>query len=156
MPCDFLLWATGGAAPELLKRTKLETSENGFIRVRPTLQVIGYDNVFAAGDCIEFASRPLPKSGVYAVREGPVLAKNIHAFLGNRTLVAYKPQASALALLMTGTRNAIASRRHTSFHGPRVWRLKNWIDRRWMRKFEPSLLPPMSPDGDPDPARERG
>jgi len=154
MPCDFLLWATGGAPHGLLKQTNLETSETGFIRVRPTLQVMGYDNIYAAGDCIEFESRPLPKSGVYAVREGPVLARNIHACLENRPMAAYRPQASALALLMTGTRNAVASRRLASFHGPWVWRLKDWIDRRWMRKFEPSLLPPMEPADEPAPDEE--
>ncbi len=148
LPCDFLLWATGGAPPDLLHNTNLDTSDAGFIRVRDTLQVTGYDNVFAAGDCIEFESRPLPKSGVYAVREGPVLAHNLHAWLEKRTLVPYRPQASALALMMTGTRNAVASRRHVAFHGAWVWRLKDWIDRRWMRKFEPSLLPPMDPAGD--------
>lgn len=148
LPCDFLLWATGGAPPGLLKDTNLETSSAGFIRVRPTLQAMGYDNVFAAGDCIVFPSRSLPKSGVYAVREGPVLARNLHAWLENRSLVPYRPQASALALLMTGTRNAVASRRHASFHGPWVWWLKDWIDRRWMRKFEPALLPPMDPSSD--------
>ena len=146
MPCDFLLWATGGAPHGLLKQTNLETSETGFIRVRPTLQVMGYDNIFAAGDCIEFESRPLPKSGVYAVREGPVLARNIHARLENRPMAAYRPQASALALLMTGTRNAVASRRLASFHGPWVWRLKDWIDRRWMRRYQdlPSMNAPAS------------
>lgn len=148
LPCDFLLWATGGAPPDLLRKTNLDTSDAGFIRVRPTLQVTGYDNVFAAGDCIEFESRPLPKSGVYAVREGPVLARNIHAYMAHRPTVPYKPQASALALLMTGTRNAVTSRRHLAFHGAWVWRLKDWIDRRWMRKFEPSLLPTMDPAGD--------
>lgn len=152
VPCDFLLWATGGAPPGLLKDTNLETSGAGFIRVRPTLQAMGYDNVFAAGDCIEFPSRSLPKSGVYAVREGPVLARNLHAWLDNRPLVPYRPQSSALALLMTGTRNAVASRRHVSFHGPWVWRLKDWIDRRWMRKFEPALLPPMDPAGNARPS----
>ena len=151
LPCDFLLWATGGAPPGLLKDTNLETSGAGFIRVRPSLQTMGYDNVFAAGDCIEFPFRSLPKSGVYAVREGPVLARNLHAWLENRSLVPYRPQASALALLMTGTRNAVASRRNASFHGPWVWRLKDWIDRRWMRKFEPALLPPMDPAGDARP-----
>ena len=151
LPCDFLLWATGGAPPDLLRKTNLDTSDDGFIRVRPTLQVTGYGNVFAAGDCIEFESRPLPKSGVYAVREGPFLARNIHAFMENRPPVPYKPQASALALLMTGTRNAVASRRRIAFHGAWVWRLKDWIDRRWMRKFEPSLLPPMDPAGDAPP-----
>ena len=148
LPCDFLLWATGGAPPGLLKETNLETGDAGFIRVRSTLQAMGYDNVFAAGDCIDFPSRSLPKSGVYAVREGPVLARNLRAWLENRSLVPYRPQASALALLMTGTRNAVASRHRASFHGPWVWRLKDWIDRRWMRKFEPALLPPMDPAGD--------
>ena len=148
LPCEFLLWATGGAPPGLLGETNLETCGAGFIRVRPTLQVMDYDNVFAAGDCIEFPSRSLPKSGVYAVREGPVLARNLHAWLEQRALVPYRPQASALALLMTGTRNAVASRRHVSFHGPRVWRLKDWIDRRWMRKFEPARLPAMDSAGD--------
>lgn len=154
LPCDFLLWATGGAPPGLLKETNLETSDAGFIQVRPTLQAMGYDNVFAAGDCIEFPSRSLPKSGVYAVREGPVLARNLHAWFERRSLVPYRPQSSALALLMTGTRNAVASRRRVSFHGPWVWRLKDWIDRRWMRKFEPALLPPMNPLGDAPPARD--
>lgn len=147
LPCDFLLWATGGAPPGLLNETNLATSDAGFIRVRPTLQAMGHDNIFAAGDCIEFPSRSLPKSGVYAVREGPVLARNLHAWLEQRSLVPYRPQGSALALLMTGTRNAVASRRHASFQGPWVWRLKDWIDRRWMRKFEPALLPPMDPAG---------
>ncbi len=156
LPCDFLLWATGGAPPGLLKETNLETSDAGFIQVRPTMQAMGYDNVFAAGDCIEFPSRSLPKSGVYAVREGPVLARNLHAWLENRSLVPYRPQASALALLMTGTRNAVASRRRASFHGPWVWRLKDWIDRRWMRKFEPALLPPMDPAGDARSAAKEG
>ena len=151
LPFDFLLWATGGAPPGLLKEANLATSDAGFIQVRPTLQAMDYDNVFAAGDCIEFPSRTLPKSGVYAVREGPVLARNLHAWLENRSLVPYRPQASALALLMTGTRNAVASRRLASFHGPWVWRLKDWIDRRWMRKFEPALLPPMDPAGDARP-----
>ena len=152
LPCDFLLWATGGAPPDLLRTANLDTSATGFIRVRPTLQAMDYDNVFAAGDCIEFESRPLPKSGVYAVREGPFLARNIHAWVEKRPLVPFRPQASALALLMTGTRNAVASRRHVSFHGAWVWRLKDWIDRRWMRKFEPSLLPPMEPAGDSPPS----
>ena len=156
LPCDFLLWATGGAPPDLLRKTSLDTGDDGFIRVRPTLQVAGYDNVFAAGDCIEFPSRILPKSGVYAVREGPVLARNLHAWLEKRSMAPYRPQASALALLMTGTRNAVASRRHTAFHGPAVWRLKDWIDRRWMRKFEPALLPPMDPAGDARPAAKEG
>ena len=152
LPCDFLLWATGGAPPDLLGKASLDTSNAGFIRVRPTLQVAGFDNIFAAGDCIEFESRPLPKSGVYAVREGPFLARNIHAWLEKRPLVPFRPQASALALLMTGTRNAVASRRHISFHGAWAWRLKDWIDRRWMRKFDPSLLPPMEPDGGSQPS----
>lgn len=134
---DLLLWATGGAAPPFLANTGLETDENGFLMVRPTLQTTRYDNVFAAGDCIHFAERPLPKAGVYAVREGPALTANLRAYLRKRPLKPYNPQPAVLALLMTGDGRSIASWRGIGLHGRWVWRVKDWIDRRWMEKFAP-------------------
>tara|TARA_B100000029_G_scaffold516037_1_gene626278 strand:+ start:17149 stop:19368 length:2220 start_codon:yes stop_codon:yes gene_type:complete len=141
---DFLLWATGGGPSPLLNHTKLKLSKSGFILVRPTLQVLEYDNVFAAGDCCDLLAQPLPKSGVYAVRQGKILVSNIKAYLQNKTLKLYKPQVSTLALLMTGSQNAIASLRYTGTHGRWAWYLKNWIDNRWMRKFDPISLPARS------------
>lgn len=145
IPFDLLLWATGGAPPPMINKSGLDTNEAGFIHVRPTLQTLRYDNIFAAGDCIHFEAHPLPKAGVYAVREGPVLAENLAAFISGDPLKPYKPQPAILALLMTGTANAIASWRFVGLHGPRIWRLKDWIDRKWMQKFDPAFYPPMKP-----------
>lgn len=141
---DFLLWATGGAAPSLLANTGLETDENGFIRVGPTLQTIHYPSVFGAGDCIHFSGNPLPKAGVYAVREGPVLTENIIRFFKGQPMTIYRPQRHFLALLLSGDREAIGSWRSLAPHGRWMWSLKDWIDRKWMLKFEPTRLPVMT------------
>ena len=62
------------------------------------------DEVFAAGDMIAFRPGAIPRSGVYAVRAGPVLADNIRAALTGRPLRPYRPQADAMAIVSTGGR----------------------------------------------------
>ena len=44
-------------------------------------------------------------------------------------------------MISTGDKNAVASRNGFSWSGPLVWRLKNWIDGRFMKRF--SNLPVM-------------
>ena len=75
-----------------------------------TLRVVGHSDVFAAGDTIAFATRDLPKSGVYAVRAGPVLADNIRRTLTGRPLRPFRPQRRALYLVSTGERHALGTR----------------------------------------------
>ena len=60
--------------------------------------------VFAAGDVAAVEGHKLPKSGVYAVRQGPVLADNIRRALTGQALAPYKPQSDALYLVSTGER----------------------------------------------------
>src|SRR3989304_4947514 len=105
------------------------------------LRAVGQNDVFPAGDTIAFSSRDLPKSGVYAVRAGPVLADNIRRTLTGRALRPFRPQRDALYLVSTGERHAIGTRNGVAFEGAWVWRWKDWIDRRFMRKF--NRLPAM-------------
>ncbi len=84
------------------QRPDLPLDARGFLRVDDTLRVVGRDDVFAAGDTIAFAARELPKSGVYAVRAGPVLADNIRRTLTGRPLRPFRPQRDALYLVSTG------------------------------------------------------
>jgi len=102
--------------------------------------------VFAAGDIAAFGPRDLAKSGVYAVRAGPVLADNIRRTLTGERLRSFRPQREALYLVSTGERHAIGSRNGLVVEGDWVWRWKDWIDRRFMRRF--NELPAM-----PEPAR---
>ena len=93
------------------------------------------EDVFGAGDCIRFETRDLAKAGVYAVRQGPVLARNLLRRLAGRELLDYRPQEHFLALLATGDGEAILSWRGLAASGRWVWKLKDSIDRRWMSRF---------------------
>jgi len=132
---DEILWTTQAAPARWLAKSGLPLDDNGFLQVDKHLRVFGRGDIFAAGDTIAFAPRALPKSGVYAVRAGPVLAKNIRRFLTGRPLKAFRPQREALYLVTTGERYAIGTRNGLVFAGRWVWRWKDWIDVRFMRKF---------------------
>jgi pyridine nucleotide-disulfide oxidoreductase family protein len=136
---DLLLWATGAVAHDWQRdpgrRGGLAASERGFIRIDAQLRSVSHPDIFAVGDCAEWAT-PLPKAGVYAVRMGPVLAHNLRAVLDGQALQTYRPQAKFLALLATGNGRAIASRGRWSAQGRWLWRWKDHIDRGFVRRFE--------------------
>jgi selenide,water dikinase len=140
---DEILWTTQAAPARWLAKAGLPLDARGFLRVDPMLRVVGHDNIFAAGDTIAFSGRELPKSGVYAVRAGPALAENIRRTLTGRSLRRFRPQRKALYLVSTGGRHAVGTRNGLVVEGDWVWRWKDWIDRRFMRKF--NELPEMTP-----------
>lgn len=131
---DACITSTGAAAPSWPAASGLATDERGFIRVGRSLQSTSHPNVFAAGDVAAYTDAR-PKSGVYAVRAGPVLAANLRAFCEGAALQAWTPQARALYLISTGDRHALATWGRWSWSGQWVWRWKDHIDRQFMRRF---------------------
>ena len=131
---DACLVSTGAAAPTWPAAGGLATDEQGFIRVGPTLQSLSHPNIFAAGDAAAYADAR-PKSGVYAVRAGPVLADNLRAYCEGRPLRSWSPQTRALYLISTGDRHALATWGPWSWSGRWVWRWKDRIDRQFMQRF---------------------
>jgi selenide,water dikinase len=66
---------------------------------------------------------------------GQPLAANLRRSLLRQPLLSYRPQRRWLALISTGDRHAVASRGWLFARGEWVWRWKDWIDRRFMRRF---------------------
>ncbi|MEQ1774416.1 MAG: FAD-dependent oxidoreductase [Burkholderiales bacterium] len=132
---DAIFLATGASAPPWLAASGLALNGRKFININKYLQSTNHIEVFAAGDCATITNEVYPKSGVYAVRQGPPLAENLRRFLLGESLIEYTPQSRTLALISTGDPHAIASWGGLSFHGHWVWRWKDRIDRAFMAKY---------------------
>jgi selenide,water dikinase len=130
-----VVWATGAGAPAWPGEGGLAVDEAGFVKVVTALCSSSHSGVFAAGDCAAFLPRKLAKSGVYAVRQGPLLAENLRHALNGEPLAQWWPQSDFLALIGTGDGSALAARGRLVAHGRWAWRWKESIDRRFMRRY---------------------
>jgi selenide, water dikinase len=136
---DSALLATQAGPAKWFETSGLPRDKSGFIAVRPTLQVLDDDDVFAVGDCSTVLEHPREKSGVFAVRQGPPLAENLRLRARGMAAKPFIPQSEFLTLLSTGRQHAIASRNGFALAGDILWRWKDWIDRAFMDKF--NVLP---------------
>ncbi|MEO8304705.1 MAG: FAD-dependent oxidoreductase [Betaproteobacteria bacterium] len=136
LACDTLVWVAGSASLPLFDDSGLEHDAQGYINVRATLQAVGHDDIFATGDCANLVNHPgLAKAGVYAVRQGPVLARNLEARVSGRPQREFRPQRDFLSILNLGDGHAIAVKWGICAHGAWTWRLKDAIDRGFVGRF---------------------
>ncbi len=131
---DFTCGAAGAKPHDWIAQAGLQLHE-GYITVDAHLQSSD-ESIFAVGDCAHLSHDPRPKAGVYAVREAPVLFDNLRAALGGGAFKAYKPQRDYLKLISLGQKSALAEKFGTARSGPWLWKLKDHIDRKFMRQFE--------------------
>lgn len=147
LACDAVVWATQASAPPWLAETGLALDERGFVAVDAGLRSVNDPLVFAAGDVAAVRPHPRPKAGVFAVRQGPPLAENLRRALAGQAPRPFVPQRRFLSLIGTGDRRAVAVKGPFVAEGAWAWRLKEWIDRRWMRGYQdlPEMRPPAAP-----------
>lgn len=145
MDADFVVLATGTRPPDSLSRYGLPLGPNGGIAVGRTLQSEAHANVFAVGDCADFVHEPLDRVGVYAVRMQQVLLENICGLVRTRAAGASESEAQLKAFTATGAYlagvnvgfgNGLLYRGAWSVRGPLAFRLKDFIDRRFMRRYQ--------------------
>ena len=138
IPADLVIAATGSVAPRWLAQSGLACTPRGFVTVGADLRSPSHPAIFAAGDIIERSDRALARSGVHAVKAGPVLAANLRAALSGSALQHYEPRDATLYLLSLGDAHAIASWGRFAGSGRWVWWLKDQIDRRFVSRYTAS------------------
>jgi NADH dehydrogenase FAD-containing subunit len=129
----------GGIEPSpIFKRSGLPTDGSGALLVNAGLQSVAHPHIFGGGDCIGFQPQPLDKVGVYAVRQNPVLFSNLLAALEDRQAVPLRPQRHYMLLFNLGDGKAVFCRRRLVGAGRWAFRMKDRIDRAFMRRFQVS------------------
>jgi NADH dehydrogenase FAD-containing subunit len=136
LPYDVAFVATGVRPVPLFRNSGMLVGDDGGLVVNEFLQSPAYPEIFGGGDCISFAAEELPKNGVYAVREGPVLQRNLAAALKGEDLTRFHPQKNYLQILNMGDGTGLGISGGISGMSTIAMRLKNYIDRRFMRRYQ--------------------
>jgi NADH dehydrogenase FAD-containing subunit len=136
---DRVIAATGAAPPGWLKLSGLRLDQQGYVEVDSCHRSVSHSDVFAAGDVCSREDPHFARSGVHAVRAGPVLAANLAVALMGGRLREYRPRRRSLYLLACGPRNAIVSWGNLSAGGRWAWWWKDRIDRGFVRRH--SVVP---------------
>jgi len=132
---DVTFWATGTAAPDLLRDAGFATDDDGYLLTNDFLQSVSHADVFGAGDCATQKGRKRARAGVFAVRAAPSLAANLRAAMTGAKLVVHKTSPRYLALVSVGDRRAVGFWNGFAWDGAWAWRWKDRIDRRFVAKY---------------------
>ena len=137
---DFdLVFAAIGIRPStLFAESGLPTGPDGGMLVNAQLQSVAHANIFGGGDCVSLEGRALAKVGVYAVRENPILFNNILVALEGGEMMTFSPQPRYLLIFNMGNGRGLFWKNNWIWEGRLAFLLKDYIDRRFMRKFQVS------------------
>lgn len=120
-----------GMLPDWLRRSGLAL-HGGNVFVDDRQRSRSHPFILAAGDAAQRFDGQLAHCGVHALKAGRVIAYNLVALAGGKGLKAYRLGRTTLALVALGDRRAILSWGRWSISGRWPWRLKDWIDRRFV------------------------
>jgi len=133
---DVALVAIGTRPPSLFRDSGLPTSADGGLLVNAHLQSVRYADIFGGGDCVSLEGQSLARVGVYAVRENLILYRNLLAALEGGGMLTFEPQKFFLLILNMGNGQGIFWKKNWVWKGRLAFLLKNYIDRKFMRKFQ--------------------
>jgi selenide, water dikinase len=139
IPADLVVWVSGRAAPPLIAHSGLARDADGWLLVDRSLRAVDGAPVWGAGECVVVQDYPgLSMAESYAVREGPALDRSLRAALGRGRPARYRPQRTPLVLLNTAGGWALMRWKGIHRHSRWAWRLKDMIDRRFVRRYRGS------------------
>lgn len=143
LPADHVLLATGLRASRSVEDLGLGDASG--VPVGATLQHPEHPWLFAAGDAARFLPQPLPRLGVFAVRQAPVVLDNLVALHTERPLRPYEPQTTWIAAIDLGGGDAVVMRDDRWFGGRTALVAKRLLDEWFLRRHR--VGPPRHDDG---------
>jgi NADH dehydrogenase FAD-containing subunit len=135
---DMVFVAIGIRPSSLFRDSRLPTGKDGGLLVNDSLQCVDHPELFGGGDCVSLEGSPLARVGVYAVRQNRPLHRNLSAFLEGRPLQRFDPGGDYLLILNLGDRMGLFRRKGIVWSGRLAFHLKDYLDTRFMRKFQVS------------------
>jgi len=135
-PADFIFMALGVKPSPIFETSGLPTGPDKGLLVNQYLQSVQYPEIFGGGDCIYFKDQPLDKVGVYAVRQNPVLLHNLMAALKGKTLMSFDPGPEYLLIFNLGGGLGVLKKKQMVFSGRLAFIIKDYIDVKFMKKFQ--------------------
>jgi len=133
---DFVFMALGVKPSSIFEASGLPMGPDKGLVVNQYLQSAAYPEIFGGGDCIYFEDQPLDKVGVYAVRENPVLLHNLMASLDGTELSPFDPGSDYLLIFNLGGGAGVLRKNKLVFGGRPAFMLKDYIDRKFIRRFQ--------------------
>ncbi|WP_296143041.1 FAD-dependent oxidoreductase [uncultured Anaerococcus sp.] len=129
---DFAFITTGFCGPDI-NFDGFMTFNNNYLAVNNKL--FADKNVLAMGDAASIKEYPtMPKAGVYAIREAPILYQNLLKLInGDNDFINYKPQKKYLQIINCGNKRAMSNYGSLSNYGKISWKIKDKIDRDYMK-----------------------
>jgi NADH dehydrogenase FAD-containing subunit len=136
LEANLVFVAVGIRPSSLFRDSGLPTGTDGGMLVNGRLQCTAHPELFGGGDCISLAGSPLKRVGVYAVRQNRILYENLRAALEDKPLRTFDPGGAYLLILNLADGTGLFRRERLVWEGRLAYRFKNFLDRRFMRKFQ--------------------
>jgi NADH dehydrogenase FAD-containing subunit len=138
VPYDVAILTVGIVPQPIFGDSGVDTSEDGALLVNDYLQSTSTSDIFGAGDCIAVKGKRLDRVGVYAVREAPILFRNLLSTLEGRPLKAFEPQKKYLLIFNLGDGSGLLVWGSWIWRGRLAFAFKNYLDTSFMAKFQVS------------------
>lgn len=146
-PADVVTLALGTRSPDIFRSSELPVGEDGGLRVDAHLRCPDHPELFGGGDCVCPHGKAIPRVGVQAVLQGPVLASNIETTLaGGGPLKTFTPKERFMLLYNLGDGTAVFHKWGIVLRSSLFMAMKDIIDRRFMRAAMPEWAAAPCPD----------
>jgi NADH dehydrogenase len=149
IPSYTLIWTAGVTPSKLIADLPCEHDKGHRITANSYLEMPGYDEVYALGDCASITDpntgRPYPPTAQHAIRQGKVAAKNIICSIKGRSNKKRKFDYETKGMMAEiGKRTGVATIFGTKIHGFAAW----WLWRTYYLGNLPTISKKLKVMGD--------